>query len=197
MQLKAVVKSLKICSIIFIGLSVIELINIFVLLNTELNIDGKKLLLSEIVFSTENFPLEGIFLWIFFTIFVCCFLIIGILFWLISSKKDFEPKLLAKYLVSFGMVILIFSFVKLEYITLLAKTPILLAKDSDVTLQTALYDPHMVPFSAAALWILFMAFICCYLVVGIVVTAGGLKWLIEMEEMEEKEKKSSEKKEEN
>ncbi len=193
MQTKAVVKCLKICSVIFVVLSVVELINIMVLLNTELTIDGKEILLSKIIFSSENFPLEGTLLWIFFTIFVCCFLVIGILFRLMSIKKDFEPKLLAKYLVGLGILILVFSFVKLEYISLLAKTPILLVEDSDFTLQAALYNPHVAPFSAAVLWIFFTAVICGSLIVGIVVTAGGLKWLIEMEEQEKKE---SEKKEE-
>ena len=58
-------KILVVFGILFIALSSIELINIFLLLNTQINLYGKKMLFQEFIFNSTYVPPSGTLIFIF------------------------------------------------------------------------------------------------------------------------------------
>ncbi len=182
MEHKAVLKGMKFFAIIFVAVSIIELIFALLISLTSVNINGETVLLATILMGAEILPLEGAFFWIFLILLICCFLGLGLVLFKLSLAKNLETKSLTKYLSILGMLILIMTFIKIEYLVLLEKTIVNYATGSNPsTFQSFLYNPNITPFSAAAFWIFFMSVACGYLLIGLIVAAGGLKWQLEIE----------------
>jgi len=182
MKRSAVIKSLKIYAIIFMGVSAIELIFALLLALTEVTIYGELLPISNIILDGDLIAIEGAFIWTFLIILMILFLILGISFIKIAKDTNLDSMKLAKFMAILGMLILIISFIKLEYIIIMQKIEVFYPSGEQAdTFQALLYNPSITPFSAAALWIFFTAVVCGYLVLGIIMAAGGLKWMLEME----------------
>ena len=166
-----------IVSFTFIGASVIELVFSMILALTELSLDEGNMILGSLIVNLDLMPLETIFLWLFLQLIICFFLILGITLLLVITKKQVPNDVMAKYLVLTGILILILSFIKLEYIVLLGKTEI----NGLITFENALYDLSISPAYAAVMWIFYTAVVCSYLIIGLVVAAVGLQWTLESE----------------
>lgn len=186
MEYSAIKKYLLPVSLIFIVVSVIEIINVFILLGSELTIDGESLTFSQFIAESALIPTKALIIWILLIISSYLFCILGGLLYYLRSKENLDHLIMSKYLTTLGMLILLTSFIKLEYIILLARTNVLFT--DDLTFQLALYDSKIAPGYVAALWIYFYATVCCFLMFGLVVAASGLKWTLEIEKEEEPEK---------
>lgn len=185
MEYSAIKKYLLPVSLIFIVVSVVEIINVFILLGTKLTIDGDSLTFAQFIADSTLLPTKALIVWILLMISSYLFCILGGLLYYLRSKENLDHLVMSKYLTTLGMLILLTSFIKLEYIILLAKTEVLIA--DDLTFQLALYDLNIAPAYVAALWIYFYATVCCFLMFGLVVAASGLKWTLEIEKEDEKE----------
>lgn len=176
-------KVLIIFGILFITLSAIELFNIYLLMNTTINLYGKKMLFQEFIFNSTIVPLSGTLLFIFIIISVIFFLIVGILFLKISSKKIVDNKLRAKNMLMLGVLILIFSFVKLGYITFLNRTEFNIGGKLR-TFQHIIFSSSFGPFYISVIWLFFIGVVCFYLMSGLVFGALGLHWSLELQKQE-------------
>ena len=183
MEYKKILKFLEIVSIIFIILSLIEFAYMILFNFTEFNFYGNSIFLYEFIYSSNIMPLSGRLLWVFLIISVFCFLILGIFLYKTVIKKKIESRSLAKFMVVVGMVILLTGFVKMNYLVLLGKTKLSLNSDS-IAFQSALYDLYITSLAPAALWGFFISVICCFLTLGLIITALGIKWTLLQEESE-------------
>ena len=175
-------KVLVVFGILFIALSSIELIIIFLLMNTQINLYGKKMLFQEFIFNSTYVPLSGTLLFIFLISSICFFFIIGILLMKLSSK-DVDNRIRAKSMLMLGILILIFSFVKLGYITFLGRTEITIGGKLR-TFQHIIFSSNLAPFYVIVIWFFFTGVVCFYLMVGLVFGALGLHWTLELEKQE-------------
>jgi len=196
MQQSAVKKGTLFVGATFMVVSVIELIFMVIIGLTEATIDGEAVTLSSLIFGGGIVPIEVAFLWIFLAVIMCFFALLGFVMCKIVLSKNLDGETIGKYLSIIGMLILILTFVKLEYIILVQKTVVTYDTDAIChpsveicknTFQSLLYNPNITPFVAAALWIFFTAVSCGYLICGLVVAAGGLKWVLEIEKAQEAE----------
>jgi len=197
MERSAVKKGTIFVGFTLIVASAIELIFILIIGLTEATINGQAVSLSSLILGGGIIPIEGAFLWIFLTIIMCFFAILGFGMFKIVTKKDIDSMTIGKYLSILGMLILVLSFVKLEFIILMQKTAVNydtnavchpsveICKD---TFQSLLYNPDITPFITASLWIFFTAVVCGYLIIGLIVSASGLKWVLELEKAEAEDK---------
>lgn len=77
MDSKGVSRFLRIFSLSFIVVSIIELISVVVFHATELNI-GKEIFVQDLLFGSGLFPLSGTIIWILLILLISCFLLFGI-----------------------------------------------------------------------------------------------------------------------
>ncbi|MFX1384228.1 MAG: hypothetical protein ACFFBP_17470 [Promethearchaeota archaeon] len=175
---------LIIFGILFIIISAIQLFTIYLLMITPINLYGKKMLFQDFIFNSTFVPILGTILFIFILMSVIIFLIIGILLLKISSKKIIDNTLRAKSMFILGVLILIFSFIKLGYITFLNRTEISIGNEFR-TFQHIIYSSNFGPFYIVIIWFFFIGTVCFYLMSGLVFGALGLHWTLELQKKEE------------
>ena len=169
--------------ILFIALSAIELFNIFLLMNTRINLYGKKMLFQDFIFNSEMVPLSGILLFFSFVTSIFVFLIIGFLLLKTSSKKITENRLRAKKMLILGVLILVFSFIKLAYINFLGRTELLIGGKTR-TFQHIIFSSTLGPYYIVVIWLFFTGVVCFYLMTGLVFGGLGLHWDLVIQEKE-------------
>lgn len=188
MDEKGIKRGLKIFGTVFIILSIIELVSVVILWNATLNLEGRKILFQDLILTSNIMPSFAKYIFFFLVVSILFFLIIGVLHWKISSKINFDDKTKAKQLLFLGVLILIFSFIKIGYITFLGR--IRLNLKNPRTLLSAFYNINISPFYVNVIWIFFITVVCCYLIIGLFEGGGGLKWtlIIQEKEIEEENK---------
>ncbi|MFX0020806.1 MAG: hypothetical protein ACFE9S_00650 [Candidatus Hermodarchaeota archaeon] len=177
---------LEIVGSIFIIISLVELGYIVLLNFTPFILDGNTILLAEFVYSSTIFPFSGTLLWLFLIISMVCFLILGFFMFRISSKKNIESTPLSKLIIIIGMVGLLAAFVKMDFFVLLGKTNIT-TQFTTIRFQSALYSPTITSYATALFWIFFQSVNTFFLILGLCITAVGIKWSLQQEEAEKKE----------
>lgn len=181
MEHKKIIKFLKIIGIIFMSVSIIEIILVIIMNFTEFDINGTSILLSEFIYGSSYISLTGTFLWFFFIGSNICFLIVGFFIFKVSKSDKIISKSLAKLMVVFGMVILIGAFIKMNYLVLLGKTKIS-TLSGPIRFQAALYDFDVTSIVPALFWGFFISFNCAYMFAALVITGLGIKWTLLIEE---------------
>ncbi len=180
MDEKGIRKGLRIFSALFIVSSLIELVNIVILWNSIINFGGNKILFQDLILTSSILPMFGKFLFFFIVISAGFFLIIGILQWKMSSNIDIEDTLKAKQVLFLGVLILMFSFIKIGYITFLGRTKLSTKNPKTFQYYLIINSPLHVKF----IWYYFISVACFYLASGLVVAGAGLKWTIIIREKE-------------
>ena len=180
-----VLKFLKIMAYIFISLTLVEITFVILMNFSVFDISGSSTLLAEFIYGSNLISLTGTILWLFLTISVICFLIIGIFLFSIGNKNKIESTSLAKFIMIIGMVILIGALVKMNYLVLLGKTKIATTPTS-IRLQAALYDFNITTIIPAIFWTYFISANCAYIILGIVIAVIGIKWNLLIEQPESK-----------
>lgn len=193
MKHNKILRFLQIVGLIFIIVSLVEIVFFIVLHFTPFTLNGDSLLLSEFIYSADIIPLSGTILWIFLITAMVCYLLLGVFMYKIIISKTIEDWSLAKYMVVMGMVILLGGFIKMNFLVLLGKTEITTISDS-IRFQTALYNTTITPIMPAIFWIIYISINCYILIIGLCVTGIGIKWSLLQEEEDpelsrEKEKK--------
>ena len=189
MEYEAVRKWIKSFGFIFIILSIIELINTVLILNTQVSFKGKTYSVQELIFSSGRLPATSPYIFTFLICSICCFLIFGILLIKIVSY-DIDHSLMAKYILVLGVLILIFSYIKMGYITYLEQAKLCLNGER-ITFRYFLwrYNTSIIgPYSLLIAWTFYTAVVCCYLIIGLIVAGGGLSWTLETSKQQPKEK---------
>lgn len=174
----------KICIIvafIFVIMSILELLFSIILAFSTINLGGSPILISSLLLEFNYMPLEGLFLWVFLNVIIVFFLISGLILLRYVKKKEADDITMAKSLVIFGMMFLIVTFIKLEYIFLLNGTEV----NGNYTFQEILYNPEITASYIPVLWIFYTAISCGYLIMGLVVPAISLYWVLQLEKSEE------------
>ncbi|MHA2006843.1 MAG: hypothetical protein ACXABO_04280 [Promethearchaeota archaeon] len=182
MEHKKVIKGLGIMGIIFMSLSITEIIFIVVMNFIEFDINGNSLILSEFIYGSTYISLTGTFLWLFLISSTVLFLIVGFCIFKVSKNDKIISKSLAKLIVVIGMVILIGAFIKMNYLVLLGKTKIS-TLSGPIRFQAALYDFGITSIAPALIWVALISFNCTYMVAALVITGVGIKWSLLIEEL--------------
>ena len=185
MEHRKIVKFLEIKGLIYIILSIIEIIFIIIMNFAQFDIDTEPIPLYDFIYSNDIIPLSGTFLWLFLIISMGCFLILGVFLNRKVIKEDIESQQLAKLMIVIGMVILLAGLVKMNFLVLLGKTKLTTISDT-IRFQTALYDFDITPLFPAVFWIFFISINCYILITALIVTALGIKWTLLQEEAEKK-----------
>ncbi len=181
MEYEAIKKWVTGFGIIFIVSSVIELINTILILNTQVKFEGKTYTVQDLIFSSGRMPPTSPYIFVFLVCSICCFLVFGMLLIKIVSK-DIDYELMAKYLLILGVLTLLFSFIKMGYITYLEQGRVNI-NGKAITFRNFVwkYNTSIVgPYSLLISWTFYTGVVCAYLTIGLVLSGGGLSWILEL-----------------
>jgi hypothetical protein len=166
--------------ILFIILSSIELFGIYILMNTQINLYGKKMLFQDFIHNLDIVPIAGILLFYFLISSICFFFIIGFLSIKASSKKIEDNFIRSKKIFMLGILILIFSFIKLGYLNFLGRVQVNVSGGLR-SFNHIIFTSNLGPFYIIVIWLFFTCVICFYLMVGLVYGGLGLHWNLEIQ----------------
>ncbi|TFG06941.1 MAG: hypothetical protein EU539_06335 [Promethearchaeota archaeon] len=101
----------------------------------------------------------------------------------IISYESIDHVLLAKYILLIGVLIIIFSYVKLSYITYMDRTMVNIGNGDQITFKYFVFKFNAEIFGPYDLWVawtFFTAVVSLYLLIGLITSGGGLAWLLEL-----------------
>jgi hypothetical protein len=182
LERNAVLKWLKIFSVIFFLLSVVELLDL-ILFSTiiNLNLDGSPYSVVNLIFQSGFMAVHATLLWVFLLCIICAFIFLSYSLFIVAKKDSIENYTLAKFLLLIGLFLIIGGFIKTDFMTLLANSHIN-AGIPNITLQNALYNPSITPLFGAIMWIYFTVVVSCFLCSGLIFGGVGLKWMLLIQE---------------
>jgi len=185
MDHKKIIKFLKIIGLVIVCLSAIEIGFMIALNFTVFDLNGNSILLSEFIYGSNYVSLNGTLLWFFFIISMALFLTLGFFIFKTARANKIESKSLAKLMIVMGMVILIGSLIKMNYLVLLGKTPLLFPPPvGTIVFQAALYNLDITPILPAIFWTFFISVNCFIMIISLIFTAFGINWTLKLEELE-------------
>ena len=180
MERKVVLKWLRIFSIIFFLLSVVELLDL-ILFSTLINLtlDSSQYSIISIIFESGLMTPHAILLWIFLLCVICGFIVLSYSLFNIAKKDKIENRTLAKFLLLIGLFLIIGGFINTSIITLLGNSIInTIIPD---TLQTILNTQSLL---GSIMWYYFSIVISCFFISGLIFGGIGLKWMLLIQEEE-------------
>ena len=198
MERKVVLKWLKIFSIIFFILSVVELLDLILfitLINLTLDSYPYSILyytpysIISIIFESGFMTPHAMLLWIFLLCVICGFLVLSYSLFNVAKKNKIENRTLAKFLLLIGLFLIIGGFINTSIISLLGNSiintsspilPVLL--DLPDTLQNVI---HYQSLLGSVLWYYFSIVVSCFFISGLIFGGIGLKWMLLIQEEEE------------
>lgn len=189
MERKAVLKWLKIFSIIFFLLSVVELLDLIlfsVLIN--LTLDSSQYSIISIIFESGLMTPHAILLWIFLLCVICGFIVLSYSLFNVAKKNKIEDRTLAKFLLLIGLFLIIGGFIKTSFITLLGNSTVytlitIIPLESD-TLLLLLNTQSLL---GSIMWYYLTIVVSCFLISGLIFGGIGLKWMLLIQEEEKTE----------
>ena len=183
MERKAVLKWVKIFSIAFFLLSIVELLDL-ILFSTliNLNLDGSQYNVFYIIFQSGFMTIHATLLWIFLICVICGFIALSYSIFSVAKKGAIENLTLAKFLLLIGLFLIIGGFIKTNFIVLLGNTPLNTGIPGVNTFQKALYESIITPLFGLIMWLYFTIVVSCFLISGLIFGGIGLKWMLLIQE---------------
>jgi len=176
MEREIILKWLKIFSIGYFIIFVIELLNLILFSNVIiLSIDSEQMTISHLVFNSGYVDLQLAVLWIFYGTTSCAFLTLGVALFRIAQQNKRQNLNLAKTLLITGLFMIIASFFKYELIYLINKTLIDTGGFSAIFMNV-IYNHSITPIVGAWMWFIFAIITLTVLVSSLVISAVGLQW---------------------
>ncbi|MBY8988669.1 MAG: hypothetical protein KGD61_09465, partial [Candidatus Lokiarchaeota archaeon] len=180
MERKAVLKWVKIFSIMFFLLSIIELLDlIFFSSLINLNLDTSQYSIIYLIFQSGFMAIHAMLLWFFLLCVICSFIVLSLSIFKVAKKNKIENHILAKFLLLIGLFLIIGSFIKTSFIVLLGNS-IVNTGITNETLQYWINTPSNI--FGAIMWIYFTVVVGCFLVSGLIFGGIGLKWMLLIQE---------------
>ncbi|NVM17093.1 MAG: hypothetical protein HWN80_05205 [Candidatus Lokiarchaeota archaeon] len=182
MERKAVLKWLKIFSMIFLILSIVELLDLILFSSLiTLNLDGSQYTIFSVIFQLDFMAIHAMLLWIILLCVISSFIVLSFSIFKVAKKNKIENYILAKFLLLIGLFLIIGGFIKTNFIILLGNSTINTGITT-ITFQDALYTPTITPLFGILMWIYFTVVISCFLVSGLIFGGIGLKWMLLIQE---------------
>lgn len=176
MEREIIIKWIKIFSMGYIIIFIIELLNLILFSNVIIiSIDSEQMTISNLIFSSGYSDLKLAAIWIFYGITSSAFLILGVALFRIARQDKREDQFLTKTLLITGMFMIIASFFKLELIYLINKEPIDTGGFS-ATFINVIYNQSITNIIGALMWIIFTIITIMVLISALIISAVGLQW---------------------
>ena len=184
MEREAVLKWLKIFSVIFLILSIVELLDLILFSSLiTLNLDGSQYSIINLIFQSGFMTIHSMLLWIILLCVICLFIVLSLSIFRVAKKNKIENYILAKFLLLIGLFLIIGGFIKTNFIVLLGNSNINTSITPVNKFQNALYAPTITPtIFGAIMWIYFTVVISSFLVSGLIFGGIGLKWMLLIQE---------------
>ena len=189
MEREVVLKWLKIFSVSFFILSIVELLDLILfsfLIN--LTLDSVQYNIFSVIFQlrvnyTSVMTAHAMLLWIVLLCVICSFIVLSLSIFNVAKKNTIKNYILAKFILLIGLFLIIGGFIKTNFIVLLGNGYISTGI-FNITFQDALFSLSIPPIFGGLMWIYFTVVTSCFLVSGLIFGGIGLKWILLIQEEE-------------
>ena len=181
MDRDSVLKLLKIFTIGFIALLLLELIDLFLFGNIIITLESEDIVLSRLLFSSEFLSFTDSSVYILLVITSFLFLALSTFLLKLILKGNMENIRLSKIILMIGLLLLVGNFVKLEYIFFLSNSNIIYPLSESYTFIQIIYDHSITPLFGAIMWFYLTIVSACLILSGLVFGAVGLQWFLKLE----------------
>ena len=117
MERKAVLRWLKIFSMSFLILSIVELLDLILISSLiTLNLDSSPYSIISIIFQSGFMTIHAMLLWIILLCVISSFIVLSLSIFRVAKKDKIENYMLAKFLLLIGLFLIIGGFIKTNFI---------------------------------------------------------------------------------
>ena len=190
MERKVVLKWLKIFSVSFFILSVVELLDLILFSSLiNLTLDSTQYNIFSLIFQSGFMTIHAMLLWIILLCVICGFIVFSLSIFNVAKKNTIESPTLAKFLLLIGLFLIIGGFIKTNFIILLGNSNISIISD---TFLSALYSPSISAtyILGGLMWGYFTVVVGSFLISGLIFGGVGLNWMLLIQEEETSNKKN-------
>ena len=182
MERKTVSKWMKVFSIAFLTLSLVELLDLIILSSLiTITLDSTQISIINIIFQSGFMAIHAMLLWIIILCVICGFIVLSYSIFKLANNEAVQNQRLAKLLLIIGLFLIIGGFIKTDFVILLGNNTINTGI-TEVSLQEALYNPSITPIFGTIMWLYFTVVVSCFLVSGLIFGGIGLKWMLLIQE---------------
>jgi hypothetical protein len=181
MDREGVLKWLKIFSIAFIFLFILEIIDLFLFGSMQITLGSEQVFLNRILFSSEFIGLSSSILYIFLVVISFLFLTLSIFLLRLALQAKMETLRLSKIIFMVGLLLLIADFLKLFYIYILDNSMISIPPSTSYNFIKIIFNFSITPLFVAIMW-LYLAIVAAIMITsGLIFGGVGLQWFLKLE----------------
>ena len=181
MKREVVLKWLKIFSIAFIFLYIIEFIDLLFFGNMQINLEGEQVLLTNLIFSSEFINLTSSISYIFLVSLSLTFLIFSMFLLRISIQGKIENLRLSKIIFMAGLICLTADFIKLFYIYIIDTSIISIPPSTSYTFIEIVFNYSITPLFVEFMWFYIIIVAAIMIFSGLILSGVGLQWFLKLE----------------
>ena len=181
MDREGVLKWVKIFSIAFIFLFILEIIDLFLFGSMKVTLGSEQVFLNRILFSSEFIDLSSSTLYIFLVVISFLFLTLSIFILRLAIRAKIETLKLSKIIFMVGLLLLIADFLKLFYIYILDNSIISIPPSTSYNFIEIIYNFSITPLFVAIMWLYLVIVAAIMIFSGLIFGGVGLQWFLKLE----------------
>lgn len=189
MEREGVLKWLKIFSIAFIFLYIIEIIDLLFFGNMQINLEGEHVFLTQLLFSSEFANLTSSILYIFLVSTSLLFLVFSFFLLRISIQGKIENLRLSKIIFMVGLLFLTADFMKFFYVYMIDNSIISIPPSISYTFIEIIYNFSITPLFVGFMWSYITILAVIMIFSGLIFGGVGLQWFLKLDNEARKSKK--------
>jgi hypothetical protein len=189
MNREGVLKWLKIFSIGFIILFILEILDLFLFGNMQITLENENIFLTRLLFSSEFTNLSISILYILLVIISFLFLTLSIIILRLSFKTKMETIRLSKMVFMVGLFFLVADFMKLFFIYMLDNTIISIPPSTSYNFIEIIFNFSITPLFVAIMWLYLIVVVATMIISGLIFGGVGLQWFLKLQDDFRKVKK--------
>ena len=181
MNRESILKWLKIFSIAFMFLFILEIIDLFLFGCMQITLGSEQVFLNRIIFSSEFIGLPSSMLYIFLVIISFLFLTLSIFLLRLALQAKIETLKLSKTIFMVGLLFLIANFIKLFYIYVVDNSIISIPPSISYNFIEIIYNFSITPLFVAIMWLYLVIVAAIMIFSGLIFGGVGLQWFLKLQ----------------
>jgi hypothetical protein len=181
MNREGVLKWLRIFSIGFIILFILEILDLFFFGTMQITIENKQKFVASLLFSSEFTDLSSSILYVLLMIISFLFLILSAFLLRFAMKGNIENIRLSKMVLMVGLIFLVADFIKLFYIYMLDNSIVSIPPSISTKFIEIIYNFSITPLFIAIMWLYVSIVATIMIVSGLIFGGVGLQWFLKLQ----------------
>jgi hypothetical protein len=180
MDREGVLKWLKIFSIGFIILYLLEILDLFFFGTMQITVESEQKFVANLIFSSEFTDLSSSILYIFLIILSFVYLTFSVFLLRLALKQNVENIRLSKMVLMVGLIFLAANFIKLFYLYMIDNSIVSIPPSIHSKFIEIIYNFSITPLFIAIMWLYISIVASTMIISGLIFGGVGLQWFLKL-----------------